>query len=848
MTVGDVRVAIRRMLRVPHPRERKARWIWLATLAGIALLLQLVLQDTWPGLAIAAGGLLGVAALFTLLGRLWGWTVLAVGLGAGLGLVPLFGVLGLELSLAVALFASIMGADLGSALARELARMPAEGVMRAAYPGRSLARGSLAAAVLAVGITLVPGMIAAVRGIVVPTCDWVFGIESYLAMPIASAALAGAIGHAMGALVGPRRFLGAAVAQLPAIVVAAGAIWRFHASPPVYTYNAILGYFPGNMYDENVRLGTALLWSRLEQIAWVIAVIALVAWRFDVASYRVRLRAPRPASRRLGALGIAVAGIAAAVVLRWNGGTLGFAVDAEDMEAALTGRIETEHFVIHYTPSLEIEADLALIAADHEFRYAQVVAQLGVEPDGKLVSFYFSDRDQKGRLHGSRNVEMAKPWRREIYVDHRGFPHNSLRHEIAHAIASEFGDPVWGVSTRTIAGIPLFVSPGLVEGLAVAVDWPVSYDRLNPHESMRVIQALGQEPSISSLLGLSFFATSSSKGYTTAGSFLRFLLDRYGPAKLRAVYRNAGDFEAAYGIPRARLEREWREMLATVEVSKSAIEGSKEQFRGGSVFAKPCPHAIAKRRERAAVALAEGDRERAGALLREVCSDAPEEPRYRISLGNFLAAGDDSDRAEARTLWTLVAIDAQNVTSTVRAQAFERLAQEAASRGELDLARTLVEAARTLPLAPNDRRQLDAMAFSFAHTGPAGPSLRNYFFPLKDSGAVPATEALAAVAAEPELGFAHYLLGLQRQNQGNWAAASKELQLALARELPNLAFVKNAARILAIASYRSKDRVGLAIATTVLSGSAMTSGDRLFAKDWLDRVAFDDRRAAVTSR
>src|SRR3954470_14078488 len=123
-------------------------------------------------------------------------------------------------------------------------------------------------------------------------------------------------------------------------------------------------------------------------------------------------------------------------------GGLGYAVDAADLDAVLDGRIETEHFVIHYAHTPEIDAEIELIARDHEFRYAQVVAQLGVAPAGKLGSYYFADRAQKAHWFGAYAVEMAKPWRREIYLDHRGFPHPSLRHEIAHAVASAFGDPI----------------------------------------------------------------------------------------------------------------------------------------------------------------------------------------------------------------------------------------------------------------------------------------------------------------------------------------------------------------------------------------------------------------------
>ena len=275
--------------------------------------------------------------------------------------------------------------------------------------------------------------------------------------------------------------------------------------------------------------------------------------RLDVPSYRLRWRDPRPAGRRLGALVIAVVAVAGALALRLSSGALGYAIDTEDVEAALAGRLETEHFIIHYAKTPEIEADIDVVARDHEFRYAQVVAQLGVGSSRKLRSFYFADRDQKARLMGAKDVEMAKPWRKEIYLDHRSFPHGSLRHEIAHAVASEFGDPIFGVAAQRVLGLPLLVSPGLVEGLAVAVDWPSGYDRPNPHESVRVIQAKsGRAPRIASLLGLSFFSVSSAQGYTTAGSFLRFLLDGMA-ARATRVFATA-----ATSRPRRRTARPLR--------------------------------------------------------------------------------------------------------------------------------------------------------------------------------------------------------------------------------------------------------------------------------------------------
>lgn len=824
-------------------------------------------------------------------GRIWIWLSLSVVvLGLAIGLVPLFNVLGFELAIAVSIFAAICGLDLGASLARELQWMQEPAIVRSVYPGGALARTTCAASLLAVGVTLPPAAIAAVRGIWLPTCDWWFGIKAYLAMPVVTAALAGALGHALAIAVGSQErtaarrdrpfalayavAIGAAIggvlalktedvggllvgggiaialglvlwlirphrstlaAMVPLLVVAGGGLYAFYAAPPVFTYNAILGYFPGNLYDENVELGMPLVWSRLEQLAWVIAVVALVAARIDVPRFRIT-REPRPTRGRLAPLVLALAASAGGVTLHVFGGELGFRIDGDEIEHALGGRVETDHFVIHYAKTPDIERDIALVASDHEFRYAQVVAQLGAAPPGKLRSFVFANRDQKARWIGAKDVEMAKPWRREIYLEHRSFPHGSLRHEIAHAVASAFGDPIFGVASRQVAGVPLLASPGLIEGLAVAADWPAGYERLTPHEAVRAMQAMGMTPSIRELLSLRFLTVSSARGYTTAGSFMRHLLDKYGAERLRTLYGSGGDFELAYGKPISTLEAEWRTMLGSISLPSEEIEGTRERFRAGSVFARPCPHANAARRERAVDAYVRGDRTEAISLLRAVCNDAPEEPRYRLELGDFLVGAGGMQRIEAVALWTTIA-ESETVTSSLRADALERLARDAAATGDLSRTTALIARARELPVDSSARRQLEAKWFALHHDGPAGAALRGYFFAPPGSWDAPSW-ALLATLAEPTLGLAHYLYGLQQANEGEWHAAAEALDKSLTLGLPSLAFTKNAARRLAVAAYRAEDKPRVERAIATLRQPDMNASDHLLADDWSQRLTF----------
>src|SRR5262249_48601889 len=140
-----------------------------------------------------------------------------------------------------------------------------------------------------------------------------------------------------------------------------------------------------------------------------------------------------------------------------------------------------------------------------------------------------------------------------------------------------------------------------------------------------------------------------------------------------------------------------------------------------------------------------------------------------------------------------------------------------------------IAAAAKLPVEANDRRQLDAEQLALGHRGPAAPELYAYFF----LPAPPDTAQLAAWATtlEPGLGFAHYLLGLQRQIRGEWVESASELDRALALGLPGALFVRNAARRLAVAGYRSHDRARVERAIAVLAGPDMTTPDHLLAED-----------------
>src|SRR5690606_16807889 len=175
----------------------------------------------------------------------------------------------------LALPASLAAGDLGAWVVRRA---------RLADPPTGRPSAVVAALVgLASGLALatlgVPVVLPAVNAARVRTSDPVFGLLALAALPAASAGLMAATGVGLGLVAGPRRGLSNALPYLTAALIALGVGLRFYGEPPVFFHSILVGYYPGNLYDEDIRLGLALVWSRLFQLACVTALLSgATAW------------------------------------------------------------------------------------------------------------------------------------------------------------------------------------------------------------------------------------------------------------------------------------------------------------------------------------------------------------------------------------------------------------------------------------------------------------------------------------------------------------------------------------------------------------------------------------------
>ena len=723
--------------------------------------------------------------------RYWLWQIILTGLAAALCFVPLFNLLGYEFSLAMAVGGSLAGLHLGSVLLAHARRQDEGMLLSLGESPRALLAMAGRAALAALSLLLLPLLVITLNALRVKNCDLLEGLAFYLVLPVISVTVAAATGTLWGTLTS-RPWLSTLGAMSTLLASVAWGVYRFIDAPAIFAYDPFVGYFPGALYDGTVSVGGTLLLYRLHNLAWLAGALLLAAALFEPLDLRLRLR--RPAGRWLLA--------AAPCLLLGLGmflarGHIGFAISAEQVAAELGGVRQTEHFTIHY-PREMAEADVVLLAQDHEFRHAQLKQYLGVSP-ASIRSFIFASSAQKRRLMGAGRTFVAKPWRREVYLQQRGFPHEVLKHELAHVFAGEFGDPLFGVSLRwewAPLPHPRF-SVGLIEGVAVAADWR-PHDESTGHQYAAALKRLGLAPPLASLFGAGFLTHAPGRAYTLAGSFCRRLVELYGVEKLRRVYRSGGDFLGVYGLPLQTLLAAWSTWLEGQTVPPETLELCRERYRRRSIIRRVCGHEVASLIERADELMSSRRHDEALGVMARICSFEPGDPGNHLRLlhARVKARKLDLALAGARKL-----LDHPGMNGPLRRNVLTLMGDMSWWKGEAALAEVHYQKAAQLAAAPGSRRGLNLRLWGLNRGGETARLVQRYIAPAPDDPRDPGRDIFLAqglqarireglqAGEEESSGLGYYLVAKQLRNGGHCDLATDPGGRAIKLDLPDQDFV-----------------------------------------------------------
>lgn len=749
---------------------------------------------------------------------------------APLSFVPLAGTLGYENGFLLSPLASALGLAVGVDGVRALR----EAESPSPTPLREVARRGAIELVILAGIAL--GILVLAQ-LWQRNCDPWGGLAFFAMGPVLAAAMGWVVGLWGGAL-GRRRWaqilIGGAV---PATSTAIG-LSRLWADPVVFAYDPFWGYFSGAIYDEAVAIGNTYLSFRAYNL--LAAGAALGLWRLLLTEPELRLRRPSSARAWLGGTPSFVAG-ALAVWIGARGASMGFTANIESITEVLTATRETEHFIIHYEPRSATAREIDVVATEHELAWHLLREQMGRAPEGKVRSFVFGNPGQKRVLMGAGTVQVAAPWRQQIYLDYKPYPHHVLPHELAHVFGKTVGDSVFGVSMDGV--VP---NVALVEGFATALG-PRPADRLDLHDQATVLERLGRRPPLADIMGPAFFTRSSRVAYTTAGSFLRWLIDTRGFEGVASLYHSGGDFETAFDEPLSELEAQWLAFLESREgVTDDDVEAMAQRYERRSVFQRPCAHRAAAILQEVAVARARGRFDEAVEGYRTLCSIEPERPVHVLGLAQALSEAERFDEALAALDETLGLDD---LTMTIRAALLEKRADVALAGGELAVAKGALDEALALPVTETQRRGLLLKREASADADLARLVSAYYllFETEQDSvsGAVARLWYASQIRDLPGYrALGSYLMGRQLMNVQRPGPARPLLEDAIAaadegRGLPGPEFLREARRQLISASVQTgRYEQAEAVLEQLEAEPDIGNGHRMWNGQWRARVAF----------
>jgi tetratricopeptide (TPR) repeat protein len=421
-------------------------------------------------------------------------------------------------------------------------------------------------------VWLAPLTILSANAFIVKNCSMTQGLFFYATLVLPSLLLCAAIGLLLS--VGVRRWKKTWFVVIMFIMLAQIAVVTF-TRPQIFAFNPVVGFFPGVTYDETLAVEGKLVlyrWTTLGAAA-LISILSVFVHR------RRRMQPDHQLFHWMEGAAAAILALALLSTWVWSD-ELGFSSTESSVAEQLGGRYETEHFIIFYPKERMSQHEVDRVARLHEFYFAKLGAELGAVPVRKISSFLYASPEQKGRLVGAGRTNIAKPWLWQLHINVADVE-ASLKHELVHVMAAEFGFPLFRVG----------LNAGLIEGLATAVERTAYNESL--HRVAAQMLAVGVNPDLEGLFSWTgFMRAHPSVSYTLAGSFCRFLIDRYGMRRFRRLYRT-GDFRRFYNKDITLLIGEWRRSLERYEITEAERERAEYLFRRPTIFGKECARVIA---------------------------------------------------------------------------------------------------------------------------------------------------------------------------------------------------------------------------------------------------------------
>ena len=354
------------------------------------------------------------------------------------------------------------------------------------------------------------------------------------------------------------------------LLAAAGELLlEFFSFPQVYFFNHVWGSWPGPIYDEAIHVTGSLLYFRMMSLLWIVVLWYLPDFFKNTENKWM--------------VGMALLSL---LLSYTHLPEMGIISPRGYIRQQLGGHLETPHFQLYYDKAHYSDTEIQRIALKHEFYLDQITRELEVDkPDSahKIESYLYAHAWQKKRLVGAKFTSYVPVWLKDdqLHIAKQQIA-SSLKHELAHVVAKQFGNR-WIHASWSI---------GLIEGLAVAVA-PDESPRSTINQIVAADKPWPDSREMQDAFSFwGFYGGRATVNYTTSGSFVQFLLNHYTPERIKQAYRS-GNVANAYPVSFDSLVAGWHRVLKKTPVDTVDRAVSHRLFSQLSIFEQACPHKIA---------------------------------------------------------------------------------------------------------------------------------------------------------------------------------------------------------------------------------------------------------------
>ena len=524
---------------------------------------------------------------------------------------------------------------------------------------------------------------------------------------IFASAVAAPLG-ALSALLRPQptrtNYLLTSAAALSLFLVSAGlSVLGFYRTPVVSAYEPFVGYFAGPLYDAPAFELGRLLSYRVGTMALAGALFCLTSALRISSTEKTGPRlswavGPGGATANWTRVGLLVSLTAVSLGVANAGPKLGHRQSAASIARGL-GR-QTTHGLCRVHFSREVRASSATrIARECEAHLDQLSRYFDIQVSEPVHVYLFANSEQKRRWIGAGRTNVAKPWRREIYIRVRAFPHPVIGHELAHVVAGQFAGGPFRVAGPLAGWI---ADPGRIEGFAEAAA-PRERSLGTVHEWAAAMRKLDLLPPVADLFRLGFLGASAARSYTTAGSFVDYLKQSHGAEALRAWY-GGSSLRQSMGADLPELERAWHAFLDSLEVPQAVEEAAQPRFSRPGVFGRRCPHAV-DRKAQEVLSVCGVQAKKARRLIDQIIDFDPAQLSWRL-FAPLCDYQEGDQRGAKKELRTLLA-DTEHYSPQERARGWERAGDWEQVSNAAAAAKTAYEQALQLTSQEDPQRQLE---------------------------------------------------------------------------------------------------------------------------------------------